>query len=515
MLQRKAVYALVFVVYGLTWTLLPSAANTSLGRDTIQIIYWGQEWQAGYFKHPPLIAWLTEIVIFLFGRHDVAIYALSASIMLASFAAIHHLARRYVCPDAALISVVALPAFGFYSFIVPHFDHNIILMLPWCLTILFGYLAVEERRAWAWPLLGLSIGIGILSKYTILILPFLFLIHVVWTPRHRALLLMPRAWLAVGLCFLVAAPHIYWVVANDLAPLRYFRDGAGLADAASSFFSRHILNPLDALSGMVGMSVSAMIVMLGALGLPKLRRRAMSSQDGFLLLATFGPVGLVLLLSAVTGGEMRLEWATTFFLTLPLVLMRWVYSAPGHMQVGRFLAWSSGLAVAMATTYLLIFIGVTPVVEESKWARFPAKLLAAKVTDAWAQVCDGPVPVLVGDSWLAGTAAYKSADRPRVYTEADPYMAPWLSDAKVRASGAVIVWDMDLSGRYRDIDHQDPPKAGEPMDWFPGIAAMEQRFGPITTLPEVVLGYHGPVFQDPVRLGLAVIPPEKGCHSKR
>lgn len=505
----KSLLVLSSFVYALTWVFLPLIVNTTLNRDTIQIVYWGLEWQPGFFKHPPLISWMTEIAIRLFGASDTVIYGLSVAVMLGSFAFIHRLARRYLNGMGAALAVVTLPVLGYYSYIVPHFNHNIALNLPWCAALWFAYLAIEERKGWAWPLLGLALGAGILSKYTILILPLLFLIHVVATPQHRWVLHSPRVWGAVALCLLVSGPHLYWLVTHGLGPLHYLSSGAGLS--GDTFFERHLINPAAALLTMAGMCASLMIALVGGLGLPKLQPARWCSKDRFLLLVGLGPAALVTILSAITGGGLRVEWAASFFLPLPILLLRLLYPPPGPWRVNRLLAWTSGLMVAMATTYVLIFTGIIADMDEGKWSRFPAKPLAAAASDGWSQVCSTPVPVIIADAWLGGTASFRLRERPRVYSEADPQMAPWLSDEDIRSSGALILWDQALNGRYRDIDHQDAPRPGEPLDWFPGIPALESRFGPISVLPDVTLEYPGPVAQAPVVLGRAVIPPARPC----
>lgn len=510
LIRVKPLLVLWLCVYALTWTLLPLAVNTTLNRDTIQIVYWGMEWQPGFFKHPPLISWMTEIAVMVFGASDVVIYGLSVAVMLASFACIHLLALRYVNPTIAALSVVTLPVLGYCSYIVPHFNHNIVLNLPWCAAILLAYLAIEERRTWAWPLLGLTLGLGILAKYTILILPLLFLVHVAMNPGHRWVLRSPAAWLAVGLCLAVAAPHAHWVLANDLGPLRYLSAGAGLGE--ESFVEKHVVNPIVALLTMAGMCGSLLIALVGGLGLPKRQRKTLDSRDRFLVLMTLGPAVVVAVLSAITGGNLRIEWAASFFLPLPLLLLHLFYPAPSAWRINRLQAWISGLTMAMATTYVLIFSGILTEMEEGQWSRFPAKPLAAAASEGWHQVCPGtPVPAIIGDAWLGGTASYHLRERPSVYSEADPRMAPWLSDGQIRRTGAIILWDQALDGRYRDIDHQNAPKPGEPLDWFPGIPALEARFGPITVLSDVTLDYPGPVEQAPVRLGRAVIPPSTPC----
>lgn len=498
-----------FCLYALTWTFLPLSVNTTLNRDTIQILYWGLEWQPGFFKHPPLIAWLSEIAFRLFGARDIVVYGLSAAVTMASFGCIHALARRYLDRMGAALSVVTLPVLGYYSYIVPHFNHNVMLLLPWAATLLLAYLAIEEKRKWAWPALGLVLGLGILSKYTILILPLLLLIHVMTTPHHRWVLRSPLAWVAVALCFAVAGPHLQWMASHGFAPLRYLSSGAELDQG--TLVDRHLVNPLNALLAMAGMCASLLVALVGGLGLPSLQRRRLDSRQRYLVTMTLGPAVLVVLLSAVTGGNLRIEWASSFFMSLPLMLLALFYPRPSPWQINRLLAWTSGLCLAMAVTYVLIFVGYVSSMDEAKWSRFPAKALAGATAEGWQEVCDGPVPVIIADAWLGGTASFHLAERPRVYSEADPAMAPWLSDADIRRTGAVILWDEALDGRYRDIDHQDAPKPGEPLDWFPGIDSLRERFGSVKVLADVTLDYLGPVAQAPIRLGRAVIPPETPC----
>lgn len=42
------------------WTLLPTLTQPSAPLDAVEMLFFGREWQWGYFKHPPLPAWLAE-----------------------------------------------------------------------------------------------------------------------------------------------------------------------------------------------------------------------------------------------------------------------------------------------------------------------------------------------------------------------------------------------------------------------------------------------------------------------
>ena len=52
---------------------------------------------------------------------------------------------------------------------------------------------------------------------------------------------------------------------------------------------------------------------------------------------------------------------------------------------------------------------------------------------------------------------------------------------------------------------------GVPGDWFPGLAVLEARFGPLTALPDIVLSYPPVTGLPPVRLSRAVVPPARPC----
>ncbi len=497
------------VLHIATWIFLPTFIGNSINRDTVQIVYWGHELEWGYFKHPPLLSWLTEVVVTLFGNSDLAIYAASEMLMVVAFYAVYRLSRKYLPPLQSVMAVAVLPVMGYFSYLVPHLNHNIILIPVWALTTYLAYQAIEERKNRAWLWLGLCIGLGVLGKYTTLILPALIFAYVVATPAHRPLLRRWEPWLGAALCLLVVLPHLVWLVHNGFPTLRYLAADAG--SGGGDWPLRHLVNPVDGLLKMLGMCGSLLLAIAGGLGRPCRQMAALRSRDRFLLVMTLGPAATVLALSLLTGGEFHNEWATPFFVMLPALLLCLFYPEPTARQVNRFLVWVSGLSAAMIAVYLAIYSGVLPLAEEAGWARFPARELAVGVSEGWRAVCRGPVPVVVGDSWLAGIAAYGLPERPRVYTEADPAMAPWLTDPEVRESGAVILWEADHLGRFREVDHMDVAAKGQPADWFPGLGALEARFGKLVRLPDMVLAYPAVTGLAPVRLSRAVVPPARPC----
>ena len=55
----------IFVIaHLLIWTLTPTFTNHNLPLDTIEALAWGSNLDWGFNKHPPMSAFLTEIIYF-------------------------------------------------------------------------------------------------------------------------------------------------------------------------------------------------------------------------------------------------------------------------------------------------------------------------------------------------------------------------------------------------------------------------------------------------------------------
>ena len=45
-------------LYFIIWAFAPFILTSSYPLDVPEGIYWGREWQWGYYKHPPLSSWI-------------------------------------------------------------------------------------------------------------------------------------------------------------------------------------------------------------------------------------------------------------------------------------------------------------------------------------------------------------------------------------------------------------------------------------------------------------------------
>ena len=59
--RSERTYGLFAALNTLGWFLVACLSQLNAPFDHIEMVYWGHEWQWGYYKHPPLTAWLAEL----------------------------------------------------------------------------------------------------------------------------------------------------------------------------------------------------------------------------------------------------------------------------------------------------------------------------------------------------------------------------------------------------------------------------------------------------------------------
>ncbi|HEX9789947.1 MAG TPA: glycosyltransferase family 39 protein [Kiloniellales bacterium] len=470
------------------WTLLPALADPNLPLDVIEILSWGHEWQFGYAKHPPLTPWLAELfaalgTLFGGGAAGWPLYLLSQVCVGVAFWAMWRLARDMLDPVPALLSVLLLEGIYYHNFTSPEFNANVVLLPFWALAILAFHRALRDGAWQAWAGWGLAAGLGLLGKYytAVLLVPMAALMLA--TPAYRRQIMRPGPYVGLAVLAAVLLPHIGWLTGNDFPSFSYAVHRAG---GGSRAWSDHVVYPLRFLVGQAPILLPALAILI-ALGRPRRDGGLSTEASRFLLFVGFGPLLVTMLLSAIAGFKVRSMWGTPLFLSSGLMLIGWFAPRITAHGLRRFAwAWSGIFALALAA-YLGTVVLRPLFYDTGKRTHFPGRPLAAAVTAAWHERFGTPLPVVVGDPWPAGNVAFYSVDRPSVYLNADPLEAPWLSDAQVKTTGAVIVW----LGRQDDA----------PATW-------RTRFGPWDEQAPLSLSWQ--IWGDlpPLTIGWAIVPPQ-------
>jgi len=174
--------------------------------------YWNyaKHLDIGYLDHPLIVAWIIRLFVELMGNTEVAVRAGAFLCWLVTAWFSFRLTRDILGRTAAwgaLAIVAVLPGFFFFGLFM---SPDAPLVACWSAAIYFMHriVAREDRRAWLW--LGVSIGLGMSSKYTIALLAAAFVLFVVFDRPSRRWLARPEPYVAAAIALVLFSPAIVW-----------------------------------------------------------------------------------------------------------------------------------------------------------------------------------------------------------------------------------------------------------------------------------------------------------------
>jgi hypothetical protein len=188
-----------------------------LAPDEAYYWYWSKYLDWSYFDHPPMVAYIMSLFTFLGGNNEFFV-RLGGLLCTAISQVFIFLTARSLFPslrqmtwDLLLISNITL----LFSTACIVQTPDTPLMLFWSIALYCGARIIQHQAPRWWYLWGIALGLGLLSKYTmILIVPcqfaFILLDH-----DQRRWLLRKEPYLALLLGLLVFSPVIYWNAQHD------------------------------------------------------------------------------------------------------------------------------------------------------------------------------------------------------------------------------------------------------------------------------------------------------------
>lgn len=433
----RTALAAFLALHLVAWTALPSALYPNLPLDLIEALTYGREWQLGYDKLPPLPWWLVEITYRLIGR-DFGYYALAQVSVVAAFAVLWRMGCALAGPARALAALLIVDGLHYFNYTAAKFNHDVIQLPLWALAGYAYWRALKAGRLVHWLLLGVALGLALWAKYFVVILAIPLAAFLLLDREARSRLATPGPWLAAAAALVVAAPHLYWLVANDFLPFGY----ASARAAPSRGIIDHLLHPLSFAAGQAGFLLPAALI-----AAPLVWPRAEPQQPTagrfdrrIVALLAFGPVATLLVLSLLTGRGLIAMWGYPLWLFLGLWLVLRREAALDPVRLGR----AAGLWALVFAGYALAFVvnySVLPRYDHRYRAVFfPGERLAAELAARFRQATGQPLAYVIADMWTGGNVGHYARERPRVLIDGRPARAPWIDLADLRRRGAVVVW---------------------------------------------------------------------------
>lgn len=231
-----ALLALILVGGLRIWLFLRSGVHLHV--DEAQYWFWSQHQEWGYFSKPPVLSALVAASTSLFGSSALGVKALAMLIWLGVSVAIAWVGRVMGHERVGFVAGVLMLGSTTSGLLGMSATTDAPLMFCW--TVVIGLVwKASHTRGWPsliyWGLVGVWVGLAILSKYTAAAL-LLSAFWLLWLVPSRARLTWIKGalWAALWAAITVS-PHVWWNIQNDWPTLQHTLDiTAGHADSNSS-----------------------------------------------------------------------------------------------------------------------------------------------------------------------------------------------------------------------------------------------------------------------------------------
>ena len=239
-------------------------------RDELYYLACTEHLAFGYVDHPPLSIAVLAAVRAVFGDSLVAIRIVPAVAGVATVLLTGALARRlgggvFAQTLAALCALLSPQYLGTNHY----FSMNSLDILLWTVAIWFLLDALETGTPRSWIALGLTLGLALLNKISVLWLGAGIGAGLVLTPYRRTLLTR-WPWIAALTAGLLFLPHVLWQIREGWPTLEFMRNATELKmtpTAPLDFVREQILtmNPGSAPVWIVGL-IAGLVGLHGARG---------------------------------------------------------------------------------------------------------------------------------------------------------------------------------------------------------------------------------------------------------
>lgn len=445
--QYRGAALLVVLTCAGVWTALPDLLQLAPPGDNVEQLNWSHGVQWGYFKHPPLPTWLLRAAIDLFGPSAGLTYALAMTCVAVALWLVWLCGRQVLEPGAALVALLFSTANYYLMGRGSFLNHNTV-MLPFVALSTWSVLRIARGAGWPmWLLLGSAQGLGLLTKYQ-MGLTVIANFAALWAAGvHRQPRFGRHLALAAVISLLPLVPHAIWLTGHDFGTLQNLSHSV-LADLGPA-------ERLTSCAGFVGQQVARLAPALVALVLVRLIGR--SSRPAVRTPAELSPsslpthipairaltvmallplIGIVMLILTM-GVAPQNHWGATSTLLIPLLCV--VCIGPSVSQrLGAVVA-ATAISHAAAIAWILAVWKFDPGPPD----RFAAGALAAMAQSHWSAHQSGPIRLVLGPDWEAGSIALYLPGNPPLLPYADPRQAPWIDRDLIFRCGALVIAPTD------------------------------------------------------------------------
>ncbi|OGI10687.1 MAG: hypothetical protein A2Y40_04295 [Candidatus Margulisbacteria bacterium GWF2_35_9] len=211
---KKNQYIILFIIIILIRVILTYL--TPLAADESYYLLWASHLDLSYVDHPGMVSWINYLFILIFREPLLAIRTASLTLLLFTLFFIYKTASVYLSNKESiwkiLILFVLIP-YNFFFGITMQVEQPLLLFSSACIY-LFVKLIKTENKKYLYGL-GLTTGLGLLSKYTFILLPLFIFLYILFNNKLRKTLISVEFILSFFLALVILLPLLIWNYQHD------------------------------------------------------------------------------------------------------------------------------------------------------------------------------------------------------------------------------------------------------------------------------------------------------------
>jgi 4-amino-4-deoxy-L-arabinose transferase-like glycosyltransferase len=447
------------ILHAMLWTLIliQLKAAQDIHFDVAEAFAWGQKFQLGYGKHPPLSGWVAGLWFQIFPVANWSTYALAMATVSTGLVISWFTALRVVDRRRAFFVVLMLALYPIFNFKGFKYNPDLLQLVTLPLVVLAYLNAFEKRTARAGLWLGLAGALALMTKYWVLTMIGAVGIAALLHP-DRWLFLRSRApWVAISALVVAMLPHLWWLKQVDFAPFSYAGDIYTLTDRAQC---------LQLVIGYIGHNVALLAAPIVVAGLvlaltpgwwSGLKRQPLSLVTRHWSLGPNQAVNIAQALNVwiiqivVAIGPplgalafvvyLKTDWGISLFFLTPLALV--AIPSLRLPKIALFYLAAAWLVITLATLAAAPRIAALEIADNPNGASgYSARSeLARELTQAWHERFGSRWPIVAGTTEIGEPMTFYSPDHPLPYTPGETWSSGLTSLEEARRLGFIGICD--------------------------------------------------------------------------
>ena len=234
----------------LTLVRLSMLGSTDLEFDEAHYWMWSERLAPGYFSKGPGIAFAIRASTMIFGPTEFGVRFWSPILAAGTSFFLFYFGKRLFSENVGLWSVIAFnvtPIFNVGAFVM---TTDALSIFFWIAAMFSFWLAIEKspRFSFWWPITGLLIGLGFLSRFTNAFEVVCVVLVLAFAPRLRQEFKRPGLYWLLGVFVVCTIPPIVWNAQHAWITLTHLQTRGSLTEDVGfrpleplKFFGEHFI----------------------------------------------------------------------------------------------------------------------------------------------------------------------------------------------------------------------------------------------------------------------------------